>query len=313
MIEPGAGGPADPTFQGKGFYIAAAGGAAYQNFAHIQKTIQDKGFDVRLEDRSHDMGMLSLQGPASRDILQKLTDTPLDNESFPFSTNKMIIVGGHQVRALRVSFVGELGWELHIPEESCIPVYQALIEAGKEFGLVNAGYRAIDSLSIEKGYPHWHQEVRMDDTPLEAGLLFTCKLKSDVDFLGRKALEAQRISGVQKKKVCFTVEDESVCLLGLEAILRNGEYVGHVRRGDRAHFIQKEMAYGYVSHPEGIKVSPAWLREGTYELESRGRRVPAQIHLKTPFDPFNERIQGRYSGLAEDKQRGASEAKAVSL
>merc|ERR1719513_341559 len=88
----------------------------------------------------------------SREILSKLTETPLDNENFPFSTNKMIEVAGHQVRALRVSFVGELGWELHIPSESCVPVYLALTEAGKEFGMVNAGYRAIDSLSIEKGY-----------------------------------------------------------------------------------------------------------------------------------------------------------------
>jgi len=208
IIGSGSGSSADPSFEGRGFYIAAAGGAAYQNFAHIQSAIQDGGFNVTLEDRSQEMGMLSLQGPAARHILEKLTDAPLDNLSFPFSTNKMIEVAGHQVRALRVSFVGELGWELHIPSDSCIPVYLALTEAGKEFGMVNAGYRAIDSLSIEKGYPHWHQEVRMDDTPLEGGLLFTCKLKTDTDFLGRAALEAQRKEGARKKKVCFTVDDQ---------------------------------------------------------------------------------------------------------
>ena len=145
--------------QGRGFYIAAAGGAAYQNLSHIRGALQDKGFNVKLEDRSHDMGMLSLQGPYSREILSKLTQTPLDNESFPFNTNQIISVAGHKVRALRVSFVGELGWELHIPRESCEPVYRALHQVGQHYGLVNAGYRAIDSLSIEKGYPHWHQEV----------------------------------------------------------------------------------------------------------------------------------------------------------
>ena len=207
MIEAGSGSSADPHFEGRGFYIAAAGGAAYQNLAHIMKTIQDGGFDVQLEDRSHDMGMLSLQGPLSREILSRLTDARLDNESFPFSTNQMIDVAGHKVRALRVSFVGELGWELHIPRESCIPVYLALAEVGKDYGMVNAGYRAIDSLSIEKGYPHWHQEVRVDDNPLEAGLLFTCKLKTDTDFLGREALEEKRKIGAQKKKVCFTVDE----------------------------------------------------------------------------------------------------------
>ena len=115
VIGSGSGSSADPSFEGRGFYIAAAGGAAYQNFAHIQSAIQDGGFNVTLEDRSQEMGMLSLQGPAARHILEKLTDAPLDNLSFPFSTNKMIEVAGHQVRALRVSFVGELGWELHIP------------------------------------------------------------------------------------------------------------------------------------------------------------------------------------------------------
>merc|ERR1712002_535786 len=115
VIGSGSGSSADPSFEGRGFYIAAAGGVAYQNFAHIQSAIQDGGFNVTLEDRSQEMGMLSLQGPAARHILEKLTDAPLDNLSFPFSTNKMIEVAGHQVRALRVSFVGELGWELHIP------------------------------------------------------------------------------------------------------------------------------------------------------------------------------------------------------
>ena len=206
IIESGFGSSADPQFNGRGFYIAAAGGAAYQNLAHITQALQDGGFDVQLEDRSHDMGMLSLQGPLSREILSKLTESQLDNSNFPFSTNQMITVAGHQVRALRVSFVGELGWELHIPQDSCIPVYMALAEAGKEYGMVNAGYRAIDSLSIEKGYPHWHQEVRIDDSPLEAGLLFTCKLKTDVDFLGRAALENYRQAGARKKKVCFTVD-----------------------------------------------------------------------------------------------------------
>ena len=230
--------------------MAAAGGAAYQNLAHIIKTVQDKGFNVKIEDRSEDMGMLSLQGPLSRHILSQLTSEPLDNESFPFNTNKMIKVAGHPVRALRVSFVGELGWELHIPRDSCVPVYHALHQVGQKYGLVNAGYRAIDSLSMEKGYPHWHQEIRMDDSPVEAGLMFTCKLKTDTDFLGRAALEQKKVVGARKKKVCFSLDSSEVCLIGLEGILRNGEYVGHIRRGDTAYYLDKEIAYGYITHPQ---------------------------------------------------------------
>jgi len=136
----------------------------------------------------------------------------------------------------------------------------------------------------------------MDDTPLESGLLFTCKLKTDTDFLGRAALEAQRKQGARKKKVCFTVDDQ-VCLLGLEGILRNGEYVGHLRRGDHAHYLDTEVGYGYVSRPDGEKVTPSWLKEGNYQIESRGRKYEATLHMKTPFDSSNDRIQGRYDAI----------------
>ena len=155
------------------------------------------------------MGMLSVQGPKSRQILQQLTETDLSNENFPFNSCQYIKVADQDVLALRVSFVGEMGWELHIPAESCVTVYQALMEKGQPLGMVNAGYRAIDSLSIEKGYPHWHQEIRMDDNPIEAGLRFTCKLKSSTPFQGREALEALKAQGsLSKKKVCFTLDDK---------------------------------------------------------------------------------------------------------
>ena len=169
---------------------------------------QEKNFNVTLTDVSAEMGMLSLQGPKSRQILQQLTSADLSDEAFPFSSWRSIEVAGHPVMALRVSFVGEMGWELHIPSDTCVPVYRALMAAGQSNGLVNAGYRAIDSLSIEKGYPHWHQEIRMDDTPLEAGLLFTCKWKSDVAFQGRDALLALKGQPLTKKKVCFTLDDK---------------------------------------------------------------------------------------------------------
>ena len=170
---------------------------------------QEKKFNVTLSDVSRDMGMLSVQGPKSRQILQQLTETDLSNENFPFNSCQYIKVADQDVLALRVSFVGEMGWELHIPAESCVTVYQALMEKGQPLGMVNAGYRAIDSLSIEKGYPHWHQEIRMDDNPIEAGLMFTCKLKSSTPFQGREALEALKAQGsLSKKKVCFTLDDK---------------------------------------------------------------------------------------------------------
>ena len=142
----------------------------------------------------------------SRQLLQELTTSDLSNASFPFGTHQVIDIAGKPVRAIRLTFVGELGWELHIPESSCSHVYNALMESGRQYGIMNAGYRSIDSLSIEKGYRHWHEDVRADDSPLEAGLGFTCKLKSNVPFLGREAIEKEKARGLMKKLCCFTVD-----------------------------------------------------------------------------------------------------------
>lgn len=229
----------------------------------------------------------------SRDLLQELLDTDLSNESFPFSTHKLVKAAGHEVRAMRLSFVGEMGWELHVPRDSCVPVYQAVMAAGAKYGICNAGYRAIDSLSIEKGYRHWHADLRPDDTPLEAGLAFTCKLKSSIPFLGREALEAQRKGGLRRRIVCFTI-DEKVPMFGLEAIFRNGQPVGHLRRSDYGFAIDKTIGYGYIRNPDGGVVSPDFVRSGKFTLERMGVVYEATAHLKSPFDPENKRVKGIY-------------------
>ncbi|KAB1280503.1 Sarcosine dehydrogenase; mitochondrial, partial [Camelus dromedarius] len=197
------------------------------------------------------------------------------------------------VRAMRLSFVGELGWELHVPRLSCLPVYRAVMAAGAKHGLVNAGYRAIDSLSIEKGYRHWHADLRPDDSPLEAGLTFTCKLKSAIPFLGREALERQQAEGLRRRLVCFTV-DEKVPMFGLEAIWRDGQVVGHVRRADFGFTVGKTLAYGYIRDPSGGPVSLDFVKSGDYALERMGVTYPAQAHLKSPFDPDSRRVKGIY-------------------
>ncbi|XP_040078946.1 sarcosine dehydrogenase, mitochondrial [Ixodes scapularis] len=292
-IHPSDGLACDPSFDGRGFYVAAAGASANHSLSHIRSVVQDRKFRVSIEDRSGSMGMLSVQGPKSRELLQSLTDADLSDTAFPFSTHKVIQFAGHKVRALRLTFVGELGWELHIPSSSCVPVYRALVEAGSKFGLINAGYRAIDSLSLEKGFRHWHADVRMEDTPLEAGLGFTCKLKSDVDFLGRRALEAQKAGGVTKRIACFTL-DQHVALHGLEVIWRGDEVVGFTRRGDFGFAVGKSIAYGYVRRPDGAAVSPDYLASGDYWLESLGEKYKASFHPKPPLDPDNRRVKGVY-------------------
>uniref|UniRef100_A0A3P8QTS2 Sarcosine dehydrogenase n=1 Tax=Astatotilapia calliptera TaxID=8154 RepID=A0A3P8QTS2_ASTCA len=240
-LEPGVANlPLAPEFSGDAYYLAIGGGVAEHNWNHIKTVLQDQGFRCQLTDHSENMGMISIQGPKSREVLQEVLDTDLSNEAFPFSSHKVVIAAGHQVRAMRLSFVGELGWELHIPKDSCLPVYRAVMAAGAKHGIINSGYRAIDSLSIEKGYRHWHADLRPDDTPLEAGLAFTCKLKSSVPFQGRDMLEKQKKEGLKRRIVCFTT-DEKVPMFGLEAIYRNGVPVGHLRRADYGFYIDKTI------------------------------------------------------------------------
>ncbi|KAK5878786.1 hypothetical protein CesoFtcFv8_024163 [Champsocephalus esox] len=235
----------------------------------------------------------SLSPAAGREVLQEVLDADLSNEAFPFSTHKVVSAAGHQVRAMRLSFVGELGWELHIPKDSCLPVYHAVMAAGAKHGIINSGYRAIDSLSIEKGYRHWHADLRPDDTPLESGLGFTCKMKSSIPFQGRDRLEKQKEEGLRRRIVCFTI-DEKVPMFGLEAVYRNGTPVGHLRRSDYGFFIDKTIGYGYIRNPDGGVVSADFIKSGKFTLEKMGVTYKAKAHLKSPFDPQNKRVKGIY-------------------
>ncbi|XP_005799757.1 sarcosine dehydrogenase, mitochondrial [Xiphophorus maculatus] len=293
-LEPGAAKlPLAPPSDGDVYYLAIGGGVAEHNWNHIRTVIQDQGFHCQLTDHSEDMGMISIQGPKSREVLQDVLDADLSNEAFPFSTHKLVNAAGYQVRAMRLSFVGELGWELHIPKDSCVPVYRAVMAAGAKHGIINSGYRAIDSLSIEKGYRHWHADLRPDDTPLEAGLAFTCKLKSSIPFQGRETLEKQKEAGLRRRIVCFTI-DEKIPMFGLEAIFRNDVPVGHLRRADYGFFIDKTLGYGYIHNPDGGVVSGDFIKTGKFTLERMGVAYEAKAHLKSPFDPENKRVKGIY-------------------
>uniref|UniRef100_A0A8C5U2W9 Sarcosine dehydrogenase, mitochondrial n=1 Tax=Malurus cyaneus samueli TaxID=2593467 RepID=A0A8C5U2W9_9PASS len=293
-ISPGTpGSPLAPAFEGDGYYLAIGGAVAQHNWSHITTVLQDMKFQCQLLDCSEELGMMSIQGPLSRVVLQEVLDTDLSNEAFPFSTHQITTASGCQVRAMRLSFVGEMGWELHVPRADCVKVYRAVMQAGARHGIANAGYRAIDSLSIEKGYRHWHADLRPDDTPLEAGLAFTCKLKSSIPFLGREAVEAQKAKGIFRRLVCFTT-DEKVPMFGLEAVWRDGKVVGHIRRADFGFAIDKTIAYGYIRDPEGGPVSLDFVKSGSYELERMGVTFPARAHTKSPFDPDNKRVKGFY-------------------
>ena len=216
------------------FYFSAGGQTCSKDWWWIERNIQD--LDCKLRDVGDGVSLLSIQGPRSRDLLSKLADSgELADDSLPFSTGKQLIVAGHEVTVLRLTFVGELGFELHVSRDVASEVYNSVMDAGAEFGVVAAGYRAIDSLSAEKNYRHYHADLSNADTPMEAGIGFTVlpKLKAGLEFLGSKALNKKREAGLQRKLVCLTLEhdegDQPVILNGMETIMRNGECLGLVR------------------------------------------------------------------------------------
>jgi 4-methylaminobutanoate oxidase (formaldehyde-forming) len=270
------------------YYIVTGTGFATHDFAWIRRHVPEPA-DARLIDVTSAFAVLPLMGPRVRDLLQQVAADDVSNAALPFGGWRRIQIAGAPVRALRVTYVGELGFELHMPVECALTVYDALIAAGEPFGLAHAGYRAIESLRLEKGYRAWGADIGPDHTPLEAGLGFAVKLKSEQPFLGREALERQRAEGLKKRLACFTVDDPDVVLLGRETICRDGVPVGWLTSGGFGYTVGKAIGYGYVRNPAGV--DPAWLTSGTYELEVATERVPAVLHLAPLYDPAMARVR----------------------
>jgi glycine cleavage system aminomethyltransferase T len=241
-------------------------------------------------DVSSAYAVLALMGPNSRRLLSSVTDADLSNEAFPFGTSQIIDVGYARVRASRITYVGELGWELHIPSEFVQSVYDEIVGIGPGFGLAHTGYHAINSLRIEKAYRHWGHDITDEDSPLEAGLCFTIAWSKPDGFIGRESLQRQKERGVHRRLANFKLLDGDSFVYHNEPIWRDGCIVGCVTSGMFGHTIARSLATGYVTNPEGL-ATPEWVNSGQYELEIAAERFPAQVSLRPFYDPANERIK----------------------
>jgi 4-methylaminobutanoate oxidase (formaldehyde-forming) len=271
------------------YYIVTGTGFATHDFDWISRSIPD-GLDARLSDVTSAYAVLSVMGPKSREVLQSLTEHDLTNAAFPFGRVKRITLAGAPLLALRVTYVGELGWELHIPVEFAATVYDAIMAAGEAHGIANAGYRAIDSLRLEKGYRAWGADIGPDHSPLVAGLGWAVKLKSNLAFQGREALAAQAAKPLPRLFAGFTT-DPAIVLLGRETIYRDGKRVGWLSSGGYGYTVGRSIGYGYVRDPEN-GVDRESLLKSAYELEVATERVPAEIFFDPLYDPKMTRIKG---------------------
>src|SRR5262245_61841470 len=270
------------------YYIVTGTGFATHDFDWIARSIPE-GLDARLIDVTSSNAVLSVMGPKSRDLLQSLSEHDLANAAFPFGRVRRITIAGAPVLALRVTYVGELGWELHVPVEFAASLYDALMDAGQAHGIANAGYRAIESLRLEKGYRAWGADIGPDHSPLVAGLGWAVKLKGETQFQGRAALEAQLHQRLLRLLAAFTA-GPSVLWLGRERIYRDGKRVGWLTSGGYGHTIGCAIGYGYFRDAEK-GVMRDQLLSGGYELEVATARVPAVIFFEPLYDPAMSRIK----------------------
>jgi 4-methylaminobutanoate oxidase (formaldehyde-forming) len=254
----------------------------------LERQARAIGADVCIEDVTDQTTVIGVMGPNSRALLNRVTDADLSNDAFPFASVRSIEIGGGPVLAQRVTFVGELGWELHIPAAGAVTVFDALVEAGSDLGLTLAGTMAMNSLRMEKSYVSWSHDVSRDDTPTEAGLTFAVAWDKPGGFLGRDALREQRASGIHRRLVTFLLDNPEPLLWGHEPILRDGVPVGFTTSGSYAHTLGSAIGMGYVQ--SNGPIAREWVEAGRYEIEISGTRYAAKPHWRAPYDPSRSRI-----------------------
>jgi dimethylglycine dehydrogenase len=264
------------------FYVVSAAATETHDLAWIERHAPEDG-SVRVENVTARLGVLTLAGPRSRELLARLTEADVSNDGFPFFRSRDLHVAMAPVRVMRVSYVGELGFELHHPLEYQRHLYDALVGAGEDLGLVDFGYRALESMRLEKAYRLWGADMSADYTPFEAGLDRWVALDKG-DFVGRDALVGQLEAGGPRVLLsCLTIDTDDVDAHAYEPIYANGELVSYVVSGGYGHTVGKSIAFAYL--PRELTAVGA-----AVEVELLGERRLARVAPQPLLDPANERL-----------------------
>jgi 4-methylaminobutanoate oxidase (formaldehyde-forming) len=270
------------------YLIVTGAETEVKDFNWLSRHIPEDAHAI-LTNISSAMGVISIMGPNSRDFLQSICPNDLSHEAFPFATSQEIELGYAIVRASRITYVGELGWELYIPTEFMTGVYDEIVAAGANFGLKHCGYHALNALRMEKAYRHWGHDITDEDTPLEAGLGFAVKMDKVDGFIGREALLKQKEEGLKQRLIQFLLKSPEPMLYHNEPIWQGDRIAGYIRSGMYAHTLGASCGLGYVTAADGGVVGP--IGADDYEIEIAGVRYPVTASLKPLYDPSNARIK----------------------
>ena len=286
-----AGIEADLTVTRRGeaeFLVVTAAATRRRDLAWL--TRHARGSRVQIEDRTGRYGVLGVMGPGSRALLSELTSADLSRQAAPFGSARRIEVAGIDTLALRISYVGELGWELYVDAADALALHDAIVATGASHGLRHAGFHAMNSLRLETGSRHWGDDLGDHDTPLEAGLSFAVAFDKPDGFFGREALERQRGQPLTKRLVQLRLEEPDRLLYHDEPILRDGELVGRTTSAMWSTFEQRSLAMGYVSAQ--VAVDAAFLDTASWQVEVAGTPIQASVALRSFYDPTSARLRG---------------------
>ena len=268
------------------YLVVTAAAAQVRDHNWLRRNLSSE-LRVVTTDVTAGYSVLSIMGPKSRDLLSKVTNADLSNEAFPFLSSKEIELGYVIVRASRITYVGELGWELYIPSDFAQHVYDEIIQAGEQFGLTHCGYHALNSLRMEKAYRHWGHDITDEDTPLQAGLGFAVSWDKPGGFIGREALLEHRGKPQNRRLVQFLLDDPEPLLYHEEPIYRDGQFVGRTTSAMYGYTLGGSVALGYVSCDEGVTVQ--YIDSGSFEIEVAGELFSARASLRPMYDPSSSR------------------------
>jgi 4-methylaminobutanoate oxidase (formaldehyde-forming) len=270
------------------YYLVLVDAAHHHCLTWLKRHIPPEAH-VFVTDVTSGYSIINVQGPKSRQLISRLTNADIANEAFPYLTYQEIDINYALVNALRVTYVGELGWELHVPTEFTLHVFDALVEAGGDLGLKHAGFQALDSLRIEKAYRDYGHDIDNTDTPLEVGLNYFVDYEKPGGFIGKEALLKQKEGGVKSLFVQFLLEDPEPLLYGSEPIFRDGVFVGDLGAGSYGHTLGGAVGLGNVENEDGVNAD--FIKSGSYEIEVSGVRYKAKASLRPMYDPRGKRVR----------------------